>query len=47
MSGSNGTNDGSLLLVICDTFASEICGTALRNLEDYGSADVAKESYCY
>jgi len=36
VSSGDGTGDGSLLLVVGETFASKICGTSLRDLEDDG-----------
>ena len=36
MSGSDGTSDGSLLLVVCDTLSGEVSSSSLRNLEDDG-----------
>lgn len=36
----DGAGDGSLLLVVGETFASKVCGTSLRDLEDDGRFDV-------
>jgi len=42
VSGSDGTSDRSLLLVVCDTFTGKVGGTTLRELEDDGRVDVSR-----
>jgi hypothetical protein len=40
VSSSDGTSNGSLLLVVCYTFTGKVGGTTLGNLEDDGGVDV-------
>jgi hypothetical protein len=41
--GSNSSQDGSLLVVICKTFTSVVGTSTLGNLEDDRSLDVSAE----
>lgn len=41
VSGSDGTGDRSLLLVVGNTFTGKVCSTTLRDLEDDGRVDVS------
>jgi hypothetical protein len=41
VSGSDGTGDRSLLLVVGNTFTGKVCSTTLRDLEDDGRLDVS------
>ena len=40
VSSGNGTSDGSLLLVVGNTFTGKVGGTTLRDLKDDGGVDI-------
>lgn len=41
MSASDGTSDGSLLVLVVDTLTGEVSGTSLGDLDDDGRLDVS------